>query len=274
MSDKQVLLLGGHGKVALHLTPLLLAKSWNVTSVVRNPDHEADILKLGENKPGKIEVLLDSLDDVTSVEHAERVLDKVRPDIVVWSAGAGGKGGPARTKAVDEVAAKHYISASVARPSVKKFMMVSYIGSRRNRPAWWNDDDWKAAQHINTDVLPAYFAAKVEADEHLAALAHRRNVVDTKFQAINLRPATLTDEPSTGKVTLGKTRARGQVSRETVARLAVAMLERDDTRGWYDFYEGDEPIDEAVARVVKEGWDGIEGEDLDRIYGRTGLYTF
>lgn len=41
--------------------------------------------------------------------------------------GAGGKGGAARTKAIDEVAAKAYISASLATPSVKKFLLVSYI---------------------------------------------------------------------------------------------------------------------------------------------------
>jgi nucleoside-diphosphate-sugar epimerase len=268
MTTTRVLLLGGHGKVALYLTPLLLSKSWNVTSVVRNPDHKSEILKLGENKPGKVEVLVDSLDDVTSVDRAENVLEKVNPDIVVWSAGAGGKGGPARTKAIDEVAAKNYISASAARPSVKKFLLVSYIASRRGRPSWWNDEDQKAAEYVNTKVLPAYFAAKVEADEHLAAVAKKRNEKDPAFQAIDLRPGTLKDEPSSGKVTLGRTSAKGDVSIETLAKVAVALLERDDTRGWYDLLDGDEPIDEAVARLAKEKWEGIEGEDLERIYAR------
>lgn len=44
--------------------------------------------------------------------------------------GAGGKGGPARTKAIDMVAAKCYISAALASPNVKKFLMVSYIAVR------------------------------------------------------------------------------------------------------------------------------------------------
>jgi nucleoside-diphosphate-sugar epimerase len=127
MSTTRVLVLGGHGKVSLFLQPLLLAKKWDVTSVVRTAEQEAEILALGKDKPGKIEVLVDSLDDVKEVSHATRVLEKVRPDIVVWSAGAGGKGGPARTKAIDEVAAKAYISASLATPSVKKFLLVSYI---------------------------------------------------------------------------------------------------------------------------------------------------
>src|SRR5690348_1461808 len=86
----RVLVLGGHGKILLHLQPLLLAKKWNVTSVVRNPDHVADILALGKDKPGKIEVLVESLDDVKDEAAASKVLSKVKPDIVVWSAGEFG----------------------------------------------------------------------------------------------------------------------------------------------------------------------------------------
>ncbi len=86
-STPRVLLLGGHGRVTMLLQPLLLARSWHVTSVIRNPDQEAEILALGKDKPGKIEVLVDSLDDVKEVSQAERVLNKVKPDIVVWSAG-------------------------------------------------------------------------------------------------------------------------------------------------------------------------------------------
>lgn len=87
MATTRVLLVGGHGKVSLHLTPLLLAKKWNVTSVIRNPDQEKEILKLGDGQPGKVDVLIESLDDVKSQADAQKVLDKVKPDIVVWSAG-------------------------------------------------------------------------------------------------------------------------------------------------------------------------------------------
>jgi dTDP-4-dehydrorhamnose reductase len=86
-ASKRVLILGGHGKVSMFLQPLLLAKNWNITSVVRNRDHEREILELGENKPGEINVLVDSLDEVKNEAHARRVLDQVKPDIVVWSAG-------------------------------------------------------------------------------------------------------------------------------------------------------------------------------------------
>ena len=83
----QVLLLGGHGKIALHLTPLLLKRAWNVTSVVRNADHEKEILDLGKGLKGKLNVLISSLDDIKSANDAKKVLDTVTPDYVVWAAG-------------------------------------------------------------------------------------------------------------------------------------------------------------------------------------------
>ena len=87
MSVPRVLLLGGHGKVSLYLTPLLLAKSWNVTTVIRDPKQQDDILALGKGQKGQVDVLVESLEDVKSDADAQKVLDKVKPDYVVWSAG-------------------------------------------------------------------------------------------------------------------------------------------------------------------------------------------
>ena len=83
----QVLLLGGHGKVALHLTPLLLNRAWSVTSVVRNLDHEKEILALGKGRKGNLKVLISNLADVKSAADAQEILNGVMPDYVVWSAG-------------------------------------------------------------------------------------------------------------------------------------------------------------------------------------------
>lgn len=268
MSSPRVLLLGGHGKISMLLTPLLLKRSWNVTSVIRNPEQKDEILALGNGLQGKVDVLIESLDDVKSDQEAQNVLDQVKPDYVVWSAGAGGKGGPARTKAVDEVAAKHYITSSLATKSVRKFLMVSYIASRKSRAPWWNEEDWKVAQHVNENVLPSYAKAKIEADEHLAAMTKKRMDGDQSFQAINLRPGTLTDEPGTGKVKLGKTSSRGKVARADVAAVAVALLDRDDTRGWYDLLQGDDDITSAIDELVQSGHNGQEGEDMEMIYAR------
>ena len=84
----KILLLGGHGRVSLYLTPKLLARSWNVTSVIRNKDQIPDILETGRKGPGKVEPLVASLEDVKSAEDARKVIDQVGDvDWVVWSAG-------------------------------------------------------------------------------------------------------------------------------------------------------------------------------------------
>lgn len=86
-SSHHVLLLGGHGKVAQHLTPLLLKRSWTVTSVIRAQEQVPTIEKLGANLPGKLNVLVRSIEDVTSQEKAASILNEVKPDYVAWSAG-------------------------------------------------------------------------------------------------------------------------------------------------------------------------------------------
>jgi GDP-D-mannose dehydratase len=96
MASHHVLLLKGHGKVAQYLTPLLLRRSWTVTSIIRNQDQAQALKKLGEDQPGKLEVLVRSLEDVKSDSQAKSLIDEVKPDYIVWSAGAGGKGGPER----------------------------------------------------------------------------------------------------------------------------------------------------------------------------------
>ena len=91
------------------------------------------------------------------------------------------------------------------------------------------------------------------------------------FQDICLRPGTLTDDPATGRVSLGRTRARGKISRADVADVAVRLLEREDTRGYYDLLRGEESIENAVSRVVKENINCIEGEDVDSIISKYKL---
>jgi hypothetical protein len=64
----------------------------------------------------------------------------------------------------------------------------------------------------------------------------------------------------------------GNVSRETVADVALALLLRDDTRGWFDLLDGsatDPKIDEAIEELVRTGHNGLEGEDLERIHARS-----
>ena len=87
MSAPSILLIGGHGKVSQLLTPLLLAKSWNVTSLIRTAEQRPSIEKLGQGQPGKLNVVVESLEDVKSEADAKGILEKTKPDWVLWSAG-------------------------------------------------------------------------------------------------------------------------------------------------------------------------------------------
>ena len=91
----RILIIGGHGKVALLLAPLLVSRGDDVSSVIRNADHGADVSATGAT-PVVADVEALSLDELAALSTGY--------DAVVWSAGAGG-GSPARTYAVDRDAA-------------------------------------------------------------------------------------------------------------------------------------------------------------------------
>ncbi|KAK6535540.1 hypothetical protein TWF694_001994 [Orbilia ellipsospora] len=265
MSMPHVLILGGHGKVAMRLTPLLLQKAWRVTSVVRNKDHESEITATAKSHAENLNVLVESIEDIKSTNEASKILNQVKPDYIVWSAGAGGKGGPVRTFAIDRDSCRYYIDAAASHPSVKKFLLVSYIASRRGVPPWWSEEDVKSAEHVNSKILANYFKAKVDADEYLLARAKAARESGKEFFDICLRPGTLTDDDGGNGVLLGKTSSRGDVSRTDVARVASALLDTE-YKGWLDMLKGNESVEDAVSRVVKDKVDCVEGEDLNRIY--------
>ena len=175
--------------------------------------------------------------------------------------GAGGKGGESLTYAIDRDAATHFIRASVNTPSVNTFLLVSALSSRRNKASWWDDASWSLVQKINSEIMPHYYAAKLAADEALTVLGEKRREKDGDFRYLILRPGQLSDDPEVGKVSLGRTAARGSISRADVAGVADALLAEKKANGWFDLLGGEEKIEEAVERVVKSGANDIEGED-------------
>lgn len=116
-------------------------------------------------------------------------------------------------------------------------------------------------------TLPDYHKAKVDADEYFVAWAEkRRKSGDTAFQAINLRPGTLTDDAATGRISMGHTRSSGNVTRADVADVAVELLGRVDVRGYIDLLNGEDEVRSEIERIASEKVDSLDGEDLDRIY--------
>ncbi|WP_038861963.1 NAD(P)H-binding protein, partial [Mycobacterium avium] len=114
----RVVIVGGHGKVALQLSAILTQRGDAVTSLFRNPDHADDVAATGA-KPVVADIERLDTDALAGLLAGH--------DAVVFSAGAGG-GNPARTYAVDRDAAIRVVDAA-ARSGVKRFVMVSYFGA-------------------------------------------------------------------------------------------------------------------------------------------------
>jgi uncharacterized protein YbjT (DUF2867 family) len=220
----RIVIVGGHGKVALHLARILTERSDadnQVTSVFRNPDHTDDVSSTGARPVvADIENLdTDALADLLAGH-----------DAVVFSAGAGG-GDRARTYAVDRDAAIRVIDAA-GQAGVRRFVMVSYFGA---------GPDHGVSQD---NSFFAYAEAKAAADAHLRA---------SDLDWTVLGPGRLTLEPATGRIAVGAdvsregSETRG-VSREDVALVAAAALNDDSTvRRTIDFNNGDLPIPEALS---------------------------
>lgn len=211
-----MIIFGGHGKVALHLSRILSERGYRVTSVFRNPDHTAEVAATGARPVvADIETLgVDRLADLISENAA-----------VVFSAGAGG-GDPARTYAVDRDAAIRIIDAT-GRAGTRRFVMVSYFGARPDHGV------------PEGDPFFPYAEAKAAADAHLR---------DSNLDWTVLGPSRLTLESATGRIETGPAAARGQVSRENVALVIAAVLEDADTiKRTIEFNDGDIPIAEAFG---------------------------
>lgn len=210
----RILLIGGHGKVALLLEPLLVAAGHHVTAVVRNPAHEADIAATGAT-PLVADIERFDLDQLTSLESGN--------DVVIWSAGAGG-GSAERTYAVDRDAAIRSIDAAVAA-RVPRYLMVSYFGAGPDHgvdPA---------------DSFYAYAEAKAAADAHL-----RESPLDWTI----LAPSALTLDAPTGRIDVDADTSLSVARADVAAVVAASVVEPATSRRTVRFNTGDVPIAQAL----------------------------
>lgn len=212
----RILIIGGHGKVAMLLAPLLVERGDEVTSLIRNPDHEGEVAATGAT-PKVLDI--ETLD-------ADGWTDAVTGfDAVVWSAGAGG-GNPARTRAVDHDAAVASMDACV-RAGVDRYVMVSYLNARPDH---------------GVDPSSSFFAyaeAKAAADEHLRS-------TDLAWTIVG--PGQLTLDPPTGQIEVSITPANPAVTRADVAAVVAEVLIQPGSAGaTIPFTNGSVPIAEAVA---------------------------
>ena len=207
-----VLVAGGHGKIARRLLKLLADREHNARGLIRNPDHVRDLEAIGAHP-----VLCDL------------ETDDVRPhvggaDALVFAAGAGPGSGAERKRTVDLGGALKCIQAA-QELGVARFVMVSAMGVR-------DSSRWPEA-------MRPYYAAKAAADEALVASGLDWTIV---------RPGGLTDEPGTGKVDVSPV-GSGQIPRDDVALVLYHCLLADNTiRVGFDVISGPVPVEVAIRQ--------------------------
>jgi uncharacterized protein YbjT (DUF2867 family) len=210
-----IAVIGGHGKVALHLARVLSERGDRVTSLFRNPDHEAEVAATGAEPV---------VADVENLDTAGIAKVLAGHDAVVFSAGAGG-GSPERTYAVDRDAAIRAIDAA-GEVGVRRFVMVSYFGAGPDHGVPEDQSFFHYAE------------AKAAADAHLRG---------TELDWTVLGPSALTLEPATGRI--GLDADGSQVSRENVALVIAEVLANDATIGrTIEFNDGEVPIAAALGQ--------------------------
>ena len=214
----RVVIAGGHGQVARLLEQLLAARGDEAVGIVRNPDHTADLEAIGAEA-----VVLDL--EKASVSDVQEVV--AGSDAVVFAAGGGPGSGKERKLTVDRDAAILLADAAVAA-GVRRYVLVSSMGAGAGSP----DSD---------DVFEVYTWAKGQAEGA---------VKERDLDVTIVRPGHLTDEESTGQVTVSTTVERGDISRADVALVIVAVLDRDGLADkTFEVVGGGDEIDYALTAL-------------------------
>jgi uncharacterized protein YbjT (DUF2867 family) len=216
----RVAIAGGHGKIAMRLTRLLVAREVQVVSLIRNPAHAQDIRALGG------EPAVCDLERASVAEIAEAIAGA---NAAVFAAGAGPGSGAERKLTMDRDGAIKLLEASVSA-GAPRYLIISSLGAE-NPPQ-------------GDDVFSVYLRAKAEADEAVRSSDRDWTII---------RPGRLTDEPGRGRVRVESEPFRGEIPRDDVAAVLDALLQTGlATRMILYVNGGEHTIEEALEAVIKQ----------------------
>jgi uncharacterized protein YbjT (DUF2867 family) len=216
----RIAIVGGHGKIARLLIPLLVDRGHLPVALVRNPDYAAELEGMGA------EVTILDIEQASADYFAEAFTGA---DGVVFAAGGGPDGNVERKRTVDLGGSLKSIDAATAT-GARRFVQISAISV-----------DAPVGPDAG-EVWAAYVEAKRDAD-----IALRGSDLDWTI----VRPGGLTDDEPTGRITLAGKVDRGQIPRADVAALIAAVLDEPATIGkQWEVVGGDTPIPDAIARLT------------------------
>ena len=215
----QVFIIGGAGKIGRRLAQQLHARGHRALSLHRAPEQAAELQQVGATP---VQGNLLELDEAGLAELM------TGSDVVVFTAGAGGKGGPEMTNAIDGRGLELAVAAA-RRANVRRFLLVSaFPEAGRGRQV--------------SDTFENYMAVKKQADVHLA---------QSDLDWVILRPGTLVDTAGTGRVHAGLAIPYGDVPRDDVAATLLALIEKPAvSRVIIELTEGDTPVGEALEQFL------------------------
>lgn len=247
-----ILLIGGNGLLARHITKRFSYKGITVHSVIRNPNQVSELKALGASP------IVQSVED-SSVSDFVKLIKDVKPSVVIWSAGAGaGSASAARIKRVDTDGHIKVIDA-VAQAAeeagtTRRYITVSSLEVRDevNKPVpdWYDEDDRRFSKWV-WPMFRTYYRARLASDKNLVEGNGQR-----KLEYTIVRPGWMSQEPGTGKIGAGKCKISGKVSREDVTTVLELCMDSSKTIGLaFDVAGGDVPVKEAVDKAA----DSFEG---------------
>ena len=219
----RIAIAGAHGQVARRLGRLLSGRGDSVVGIVRNPAHEPDLVADGVEP-----VVLDL--ETASVDQVAEVVTGA--DAVVFAAGAGPGSGTERKHTVDHGAAV-LLADAAERAGVRTYLLVSSMGVEQAR---------KGTPKGMDPVFAVYLQAKLRAEDQILP----RPGLDTTI----VRPGRLTDDPGTGRITLGHGIEFGDVPRDDVAALLAEILRAGKVNDVVEVVSGPTALEEAVAGLL------------------------
>ncbi|EJU00617.1 hypothetical protein DACRYDRAFT_89632 [Dacryopinax primogenitus] len=203
-----VAIISGHGKIGLCLAHLLSPK-YTISSIICSSTQFQDILTTGAH------LLLLSLEEA-SMQEFTKAFEDIKVDMVVFSFGAGGKGGLERTKAVDYEGVVKVFDAIAAMEKPVRLLLVSSINS-----------------HDCSKPAPSHY-------------------VRGNFKWTIVRPGWLINMPGVGMASIGRMGMSTRIVRDDVALMLSLLVEHPNAaRLALDIVGGETPLKEALDKAIE-----------------------
>lgn len=214
----RIFIIGIAGGIGRRLAEQLADAGDEPVGLVRRPE-QAEALAATGIRTVRGDLVAMSVDDLATAVHG--------CDAVVFSAGAGGKGGDEATTRVDGDGPGK-LAAAAKRAGVRRFVLVSVF------PEAWRERRMNAS-------FEHYMVEKKKAETQL---------VLTDLDWLIVRPSALTNEPGTGRVDLGLARFHTKIARDDVAATIVELLRSPGLKGLIlELTGGDTAIRESVGAL-------------------------